>query len=285
MALVVFITALIYAVLVIVINIFIPFINSWLVILVDVGLDIGGLVPLITSVESKLSEVFFGFGISLIVLAFIKKGFETYISWTDGDSDSDPMFLLTLFFKAIACACAFKPIYAIFMDILKKLIADSMTALGGIESGLTLVDQNFELLSLLLLLVYVIIFFIVSFTMIAKGLEIMILRVGFPLACVGLINADKGVFKSYFMTLVKAMLTVTVQIIMMKLGTALAIGWSTSGANQHITIISSIACMVMAMSVPKLLSEFLIPSGQGLSMQSIYHSTQMASTFFRMFKK
>jgi hypothetical protein len=48
---------------------------------------------------SEIFEIFFAFGVSLIVLKFLKKGFEQYILWTDGDADTEPLILLTGFFK------------------------------------------------------------------------------------------------------------------------------------------------------------------------------------------
>ena len=35
----------------------------------------------------SLFDIVFGFGVSLIVLKFLKKGFETYVLWSDGDAD------------------------------------------------------------------------------------------------------------------------------------------------------------------------------------------------------
>lgn len=46
-------------------------------------------------------------------------------------------------------------------------------------------------------MVFVIVYFILYFQFLMRGLEILILRVGIPLACVGLLDNDKGVFKAY----------------------------------------------------------------------------------------
>ena len=43
----------------------------------------------------KVSNIFFSFGISLIVLKFLYKGFNIYVGWVDGDADADPIDLLT----------------------------------------------------------------------------------------------------------------------------------------------------------------------------------------------
>ena len=37
----------------------------------------------------SLFDIVFGFGVSLIVLKFLKKGFETYVLWSDGDADEE----------------------------------------------------------------------------------------------------------------------------------------------------------------------------------------------------
>lgn len=50
----------------------------------------------------SLFDIVFGFGVSLIVLKFLKKGFETYVLWSDGDADEEPIAILTNFFKAMA---------------------------------------------------------------------------------------------------------------------------------------------------------------------------------------
>ncbi len=46
----------------------------------------------------------------------------------------------------------------------------------------------------------------------------LILRIGFPLACVGLMDADKGgVFKTYIQKLFQVSITIMVQITIAKL--------------------------------------------------------------------
>lgn len=46
----------------------------------------------------NLYDIVFSFGVALMVLKFLKKGFEIYVLWTDGDPDEEPLFLLTNFF-------------------------------------------------------------------------------------------------------------------------------------------------------------------------------------------
>ncbi len=70
-----------------------------------------GIVPLTLYAEQYMStlagvdlfealfDIVFGFGVSLIILKFLKKGFETYVLWSDGDADEEPIALLTNFFQ------------------------------------------------------------------------------------------------------------------------------------------------------------------------------------------
>ena len=54
-----------------------------------------------------------------------------------------------------------------------------------------------------------------------RGLEILILRIGLPLACVGLMDNDNGIFRSYIQKFFQSTMAVLVQIVLAKLGVAL----------------------------------------------------------------
>jgi len=111
-----------------------------------------------TSGLSQIFDIFFGFGVSLIVLKFLKKGFEQYILWTEGDADTEPLILLTGFFKALAIAVSFPTLYGwlaeIIEDLTDQLIAvisnsmetDFTAVITGISSaGLFTANNNYLL--------------------------------------------------------------------------------------------------------------------------------------------
>ena len=146
-----------------------------------------------------LFDIVFGFGVSLIILKFLKKGFETYVLWSDGDADEEPIALLTNFFKAMAVAVCFPTMYGWLAGIVEEMSNKMLEAIGlataydwaGWVSGIS----TLGLVTAIFGLVFVIVYFILYFQFLMRGLEILILRVGMPLACVGLIDNDKGVFK------------------------------------------------------------------------------------------
>ena len=89
-----------------------------------------------------------------------------------------------------------------------------------------------------------------------------------PIACVGLVDNDKGVFKPYMTKFFQAMLTVIIQIALSKLGVGLML-------NMH--ILWGIACMMLALRTPKFLQEFLVTTGGGGGnlINNAYHSVRL----------
>ena len=59
-------------------------------------------------------------------------------------------------------------------------------------------------------LVAIILFVVLYVQFLVRGVEILILRLGFPLACVGLLESNNGVFQTYSQKMFKSVLTVIV---------------------------------------------------------------------------
>ena len=236
------------------------------------------IVPLSLYAEKYMStlagvDLVFGFGVSLIVLKFLKKGFETYVLWSDGDADEEPISLLTNFFKAMAVAVCFPTLYGWMTDIIEDMTGRLLDAIGaataydwaGWVSGIS----SAGLVTAIFGLVFIIVYFILYFQFLMRGLEILILRVGIPLACVGLLDNDKGVFKAYLNKFFQSTLAVVIQIALSKLGVGLMM-------NMH--VFWGVACMVLAVKTPKFLQDFLITTGGGgggAIVNNAYHSVRL----------
>lgn len=221
----------------------------------------------------SLFDIVFGFGVSLIVLKFLKKGFETYVLWSDGDADEEPLALLTNFFKAMAVAVCFPTLYGWMAGIIEDMSGKLLEAIGaatafdwaGWVSGIS----TMGLVTAIFGLVFVIVYFILYFQFLMRGLEILILRVGIPLACVGLLDNDKGVFKAYLNKFFQSTLAVVIQIALSKLGVGLMM-------NMH--VFWGVACMILAVKTPKFLQDFLITTGGGgggAIVNNVYHSVRL----------
>ncbi|MFI3238736.1 MAG: DUF6102 family protein [Lachnospiraceae bacterium] len=229
-----------------------------------------------TSMVDVLFEIILGFGVSLIILVFLKKGFECYVMWTDGDPDSEPISLVIRFIQAIAIAVCFPVLYGWLAEITENLTDELMVAIGGSTNydwqtwvtGITSLGITTAIFGL----IFIICYFILYFQFLMRGLEIMILRVGMPMACVGLLDNNKGVFAEYTKMFFKAMLTVMIQICLCKLGVGMMLN---IGFNMN--IFWGIACMVMAIKTPQFINQFIVPGGSGAggAINNIYHSVRL----------
>lgn len=225
-----------------------------------------------SNIADTLFNILFGFGVSLIVLKFLKKGFETYILWSDGDADEEPISLLTNFFRALAVAISFPTLYQWMASIVEDMTNKLLTAVGvATDSGWQAWVSGISsagLVTAIFGLIFIICYFMLYFQFLMRGLEIFILRVGVPLACVGLLDNDKGVFKTYLNKFFQSMLAVVVQIVLSKLGVGLML-------NMH--VFWGVACMVLAIQTPRFLQDFLVTTGGGGGgvINNVYHSVRL----------
>lgn len=225
-----------------------------------------------TSMVSVLFDIMFGVGVSLLILKFVKKGFETYVMWTDGDPDTEPTGLVIRFIQAMATAICFPVIYGWLGGIVESLSNELMTAIGTAASydWMTWVTgvTSAGLMTGIFGLIFVICYFLLYFQFLMRGLEILILRIGVPVACVGLLDNDKGVFKAYSTKFIQSAFTVIIQICLCKLGVSFML-------NMH--IFWGVACMMLSLKTPKFLSEFLLAGGGGGGsvVNNVYHSVRL----------
>jgi hypothetical protein len=252
----------------------IAYINNLLTDIVPMTLYAEQYMTVVSSVNlaETLFDIIFGFGISLIILKFLKKGFETYVMWTDGDADEEPLYLLTNFFRALAVAICFPTIYGWLGSIVEDMTNKLLIAIGAATSydwqawvnGIS----SLGIVTAIFGLIFIICYFMLYFQFLMRGLEILILRIGVPLACVGLLDNDKGVFKTYINKFFQSTLAVVIQISLAKLGVGLML-------NMH--IFWGVACMVLAIRTPRFLQDFLITTGGGGTgvINNVYHSVRL----------
>ena len=207
---------------------------------------------------SNLKALILSLSISLIVLKFLKKGFDMYILWTDGESDTPPLTYIVYFIRAIVVAICFSILYDWVIDIAKSFGTSILSAVNlGSEITLTTTIANIAtggLFTAIVALIAMILLFVLYIQFLMRSLEMFVLKLGFPLACVGLVNPDGGVFKSYSEKLIKSVLTVLVQIILCKIAIVLIF---------NVKLLFGIAAIIMAIKTPKFLQEFMLGGGTG----------------------
>lgn len=206
----------------------------------------------------NLKLLIFSFALSLIILKFIKKGFDIYILWTEGEADTPPLTFVVYFIRAVVVLLCSTLLYDWLVSVIQSFGQDMLETLN-VAQTMDITEQMASLagaglFSAIMSLIALILLFVLWVQFIIRGAEIFILKLGFPLACVGLVNADGGVFTQYIGKLFKSMLTVLVQILCCKLALLLVF----SGQ-----LIYAIAMIILSIKTPKMLQEFMLGGGGG----------------------
>ncbi len=218
---------------------------------------------------SMLKQIIFSFVISLIILKFLKKGFDVYVMWSEGDTDMPSVTFITYFIRATVIAISFPLIYSWFVDIVKDFTNQILASLN-ISSQVNLTNT---LATLSVVSIFNAIFGIIAFIMlfllyiqfIMRGIEMFILKIGFPLACIGLVDSDKGIFAPYIKKFFQSAITVIVQMALAKIVILLI------SSDQ---LINAVAVLLVALRTPKFLSEFMLITGNGSSgISNMIHTT------------
>jgi hypothetical protein len=115
-------------------------------------------------------------------------------------------------------------------------------------------------------------YLLLYFQFIKRGIEILVMRIGAPLACVGLVDSDKGVFSPFMKKFFMNAATVLTQVVLVKLSIIILIV-----KGDAFGIIFSIAAAMTAAATPKFLNEFMLIHGGGASISNtMYHVSRLA---------
>jgi hypothetical protein len=217
----------------------------------------------------NIQKICLGMAVALITLKFLKKGFETYVLWTEGDADADPILLTTSFFKALAVAMSFPVLYGYLSDITASF-TESVRVACGVSSKYMLLNPasliNAGLFNTLGILVAIIMLIILFLQFVKKGVEMFVLRLAFPLGCVGLLDSDRAMFKAMSQKLFQCCATVVVQVALSQLALSVVIAGHP---------IIGIAVIAAAMGTPKFLQEFMVPSTGGVNSATVYQVSRL----------
>lgn len=225
--------------------------------------------------------------VTLVTLKFLFKGFQIYILWRNGDADASPRDMLIGAITAEVFIICFPFGYELVVDIITYFVTNILSLLGGAttmppsDNLLEFINRIANsLVSLLCLLIWVVMAFILYVKLVMQGLELMILRLGLPLATVGMVDSDMQLFKNYIQVFIKTFLTITVQVTMMSLSMRVII---TSMGAGNLALFLGIGMMSVALSTPKLLSQFLVPQGSAGMLQKASSVAMIARSVKALF--
>ena len=196
--------------------------------------------------------------LGIAIMLFLKKGFEIYVLWNDGDSDLDPLVFLASFIKMTVVIVWFNSAYGYGIEIATKLFNMLLKAITGNVTGKDFLSGLINLVDLnngILFVVFIIVLLVNSIRLViqffGRGIELFILRMGIPLAALDLLNADSVAWRAYVKKLTQVMLTLMLQIFLYFLSLMIPI-------NGLKNFIFAIAIQITAIKLPGFLSELLV---------------------------
>lgn len=136
--------------------------------------------------------------------------------------------------------------------------------------------ETADLPTLILILIYLIGYLWLYLKLIGRGVEMLVLRLGIPIAALGLVNSDSGIFPSYVQIILKQMATSIVQVALMYLSLRLAMRFTLTN------ILMGFAVLLVAFRTPTILSQVLSPQRQSGGMgQKLYTALMLRSLWGR----
>lgn len=127
---------------------------------------------------------------------------------------------------------------------------------------------------ILLSVVFLIILLFLIFKLLLQGAELLIWRLGVPLAVLGLVDSDGGAWKPYIQMLFKELASLLVQYFCIVLGTHLIAGLTVTG------LCMGIAFEITAFCAPKLMAQFMAPTGGGGGLTQKLYTVSMVMRVF-----
>ena len=117
--------------------------------------------------------------------------------------------------------------------------------------------------------------FIMWITLIKRGIELLILRLGVPFAAVGLIDSDMGAFKGYMQIFLKAAFTTVIQVGL------LSWAFRVAGTFEFANLMIAIAIISAAFATPLMMQQFLVATGGNGGVTQKVYSAGMAARAIR----
>lgn len=234
----------------------------------------------------KLYTYMAALSLGIAIMLFLKKGFEIYILWNDGDSDLDPVVFLASFIKMTVVIVWFSSAYGYGVEVATNIFNKLLESITGNVTGkdflaglLNFVDLNNGFLFIIFIVVLLINAIRLVIQFFGRGIELFILRIGVPLAALDMLNADSVAWRAYVKKIVQITLTLELQIFLFFLSLMIPIDGIKN-------FIFAIAIQLTAIKIPSFLSELLVASaGNGGLISKASSGAHLISSLKSIFKK
>ncbi len=195
-------------------------------------------------------------GISYCTLKFLIKILNTYMLYTDGDSDNPIHILVINYSKSLIFILLFKELYSVFIDIIREIGQNIISAISSTPTDANAIDIiSLGFMSIILLIVAIVLYIVLYIKSMVNATLLLILRIAFPLVASGTMDSNGGMLSTYLQKFLQLAFTAIVQIALLKFGLVLILN---SQGIWAIIVLSSGA------KVSELLKEFMLTSQGGM---------------------
>lgn len=201
---------------------------------------------------NQIYKVIFNYATYLLVIVFIVKAIKIYFLMRDGDNEQNPVQLVIGMLKAVILMICFKEIYSIGVGIVEEFLNSilsimSIKSFDLAESLLTNIQGG--IFTAIACLVLLICWLLLICQFIMKGIELLVMRLAIPIASIGLLNSDGGVFPDYIRSFLMTAFTLVTQLSLLNLSIVTLV---------NSQLIYGIAIAVVAVNTPMIMSRYMI---------------------------
>lgn len=212
----------------------------------------GAILPVHKIDFNSIYQIVFNYATYLLIIVFIVKAVKTYLLMRDGDNEQNPIQLVIGMLKAVIIMICFKEIYSIGVGIVSEFLNSILEIMSVQGTNLAeALSNNIQggIFTAVACLVLLICWLLLICQFIMKGIELLIMRIAIPIASIGLLNSDGGVFPDYIRSFLMTAFTLVIQLSLLNLSIV------TLVMNK---LVYGIAIAVVAVNTPMIMSKYMI---------------------------
>lgn len=203
--------------------------------------------------------------LSLLLVAFLIYGIKTYVLWTS-NPEENPVEIVIRFMFATALIMCFDGLYDYLLEFIANLMLNITNQFSEVNIDYSKFNSDFNgwsflalFLNFALAFMFIAEFFKAIMNTIKVGISLMIMRIGFPLACLGIINPQAQTFNTYIQTIIKQFITIAIQVFVINLAISLFNSGYTSSSIA--TLLICVCLLDMTKDLGSLLNNIALSTG------------------------
>lgn len=200
---------------------------------------------------------------SFLLLLLMGQVLNIHILEIDGDSDNSPFVLIEKACIALALIQMQSFLLVFLMGLAEKILDEMTVSLSfEFENVADILDRITTLITSRIVTSVILIMYVIGFGMfmwkgIQRGVELIFMKILFPLFCTDIVTVSREKFRSFFISYLITIFGYIIQIVAFRFSAMLLFKGTLLG------MFSSLGCLFFASSAPKWLDKYLYSTGIG----------------------